>query len=197
MLHEQKELGDLTPEELGKLFPIEIVPYNKNWVELFRTESRTIQETLSENIALRLEHFGSTAIEGLSAKPTIDILVEIPPLTNQLKETIIRKLKNIGYHFIWRTDEKTPYMHFVKGYTPNGFSGNVFHVHMADNTHSLWDRIYFRDFLRKNPAIAKEYETLKISLASKYRFDREAYTNAKSEFVKRITDIAKNENGCC
>lgn len=197
MLHEQKELGDLTPEELGKLFPIEIVPYNKNWVELFRTESRTIQETLSENIALRLEHFGSTAIEGLSAKPTIDILVEIPPLTNQLKETIIRKLKNIGYHFIWRTDEKTPYMHFVKGYTPNGFSGNVFHVHMADNTHSLWDRIYFRDFLRKNPAIAKEYETLKISLASKYRFDREAYTNAKTEFVKRITDIAKNENGCC
>lgn len=59
------------------------------------------------------------------------------------------------------------------------------------------DRIYFRDYLRKNLIIAKEYEKLKIALADKYKFDREEYTKAKSDFVKRITEIAKNENGSC
>lgn len=191
MSEKQKKIEDLTVQELGELFPIEIVPYDKKWIELFSIESKIIQEALGENIALRIEHIGSTAIEGLSAKPTIDILVEIPPLTDELKATIIRKMKEIYYHFIWRSDEQTPYMNFVKGYTLEGFSGNIFHIHMGDNKHALWDRIYFRDFLRKNPVIAKEYELLKISLANQYRFNREAYTNTKGEFVKRITEIAK------
>lgn len=197
MVHEQKKLEDLTPEELGKLFPIEIVPYDKNWTTNFITESKLLKEKLSDKIALRIEHFGSTAINGLSAKPTIDILVEIPSLTDELKEEIIAKMKENGYRFIWRTDERTPYMHFVKGYTPNGFSGNVFHIHMSDKKHPLWDRIYFRDYLIKNPMIAKEYEILKISLADKHKFDREAYTNAKGEFIKKITEIAKKENSSC
>ncbi len=193
----RKELENLTTEELGKLFPIQIVPYDKNWVKIFNSESELIIKTLGENIILKIEHFGSTAIEGLSAKPTIDILVEIPHLTDMLKEMIIKKMKEIDYHFIWRTDEKVPYMHFVKGYTIDGFKGNVFHIHMGDKTHPLWDRIYFRDYLRLNIKVAEEYESLKISLAEQFKYDREAYTNAKSEFVKRITEIAKNENGNC
>jgi GrpB-like predicted nucleotidyltransferase (UPF0157 family) len=193
----RKELENLTTEELGKLFPIQIVPYDKNWVKIFNSESELIIKTLGENIILKIEHFGSTAIEGLSAKPTIDILVEIPHLTDMLKEMIIKKMKEIDYHFIWRTDEKVPYMHFVKGYTIDGFKGNVFHIHMGDKTHPLWDRIYFRDYLRLNIKVAEEYESLKISLAEQFKYDREAYTNAKSEFVKRITEIAKNENGSC
>lgn len=192
-----KRIEDLTTEELGKLFPIQIVPYDKNWVDIFNSESKLINKTLSDNIALKIEHFGSTAVDGLSAKPTIDILVEIPLLTDNLKETIIKKMSEAGYHFIWRTDEKVPYMHFVKGYTIEGFKENVFHIHMGDKTHPLWDRIYFRDYLRKNKKIAEEYESLKISLAKKFKYDRESYTNAKSEFVKRITEIAKNENGSC
>ncbi len=197
MAYEQKKLEDLTTQELGKLFPIEIVPYDHKWADIFKTESELINKTLGDNINLRIEHFGSTAIEGLSAKPTIDILIEIPPLTDELKEIIIQRMNLISYQFIWRTDEKIPYMHFVKGYTPNGFSGDVFHIHMGDKKHPLWDRIYFRDYLRKNRLIAKEYEILKISLADKYKFDREVYTIAKGEFVKRITEIAKNENGNC
>jgi GrpB-like predicted nucleotidyltransferase (UPF0157 family) len=192
-----KKLEDLTPEELGKLFPIQIVPYDKNWVNIFNSESKLIKDTLGDNIALKIEHFGSTAVDGISAKPTIDILVEIPFLTDNLKEMIIQKMTKIDYHFIWRTDEKLPYMHFVKGYTINGFEGNIFHIHMGDKTHPLWDRIYFRDYLRQNIKVAKEYESLKISLAEQFKYDREAYTNAKTEFVKRITEIAKNENGSC
>lgn len=185
------QMESLTTQELGELFPIEIVPYNNKWKEIFANERKLIQNTLGENIALRIEHFGSTAVEGLSAKPTIDMLIEIPQLTKELTERVIEKMREIGYHFMWRTDESTPYMHFVKGYTLKGFEGNIFHIHMGDKTHSLWDRIFFRDFLRNNPTTAKEYEKLKISLAKKYQFDREAYTNGKGEFVKRITEIAK------
>ncbi|MFZ1585370.1 MAG: GrpB family protein [Saprospiraceae bacterium] len=193
----EKKLEDLTPEELGKLFPIQIVPYDKNWVNIFNSESKLIKDTLGDNIALKIEHFGSTAVDGISAKPTIDILIEIPFLTDNLKEMIIQKMTEIDYHFIWRTDERLPYMHFVKGYTIDGFKGDVFHIHMGDKSHPLWDRIYFRDYLRQNKKVAEEYELLKISLAEKFKYDREAYTNAKSEFVKRITEIAKNETGSC
>jgi GrpB-like predicted nucleotidyltransferase (UPF0157 family) len=87
-------------------------------------------------------------------------------------------------------------MNFVKGYSLKGFKGNVFHIHLADKTHSLWDRIYFRDYLRKNATVAKEYENIKIELADKYKFNRDAYTNAKTDFVKRITEKAKNEITC-
>lgn len=190
MVNKQK-LEDMTPEELGKLFPIQIVPYDKKWSTLFSEEKKLIQRTLGDVVALRIEHFGSTAIEGLAAKPTIDILVEIPPLTDQLKTFVMNAMKKIDYHFIWRTDEQTPYMNFVKGYTLKGFEGNVFHIHMADKTHPLWDRIYFRDYLRKNTTIAKEYENLKIVLAEKFKYNREEYTNAKTNFIKRVTEIAK------
>jgi GrpB-like predicted nucleotidyltransferase (UPF0157 family) len=139
----EKKLEDLTLEELGKLFPIQIVPYDRKWNDIFKSEADLIQKTLGQEIALKIEHFGSTAVDGISAKPTIDILVEIPFLTDNLKEMIILKMTEIDYHFIWRTDESLPYMHFVKGYTINGFKGNVFHIHMGDKTHPLWDRIYF------------------------------------------------------
>lgn len=190
-----KILENLTPEELGKLFPIQIVPYDKNWVDIFNSESVLLKNSLGDKIAVKVEHFGSTAVEGLFAKPTIDILVEIPQLTDNLKETIIKKMTDIDYTFIWRTDEIIPYMHFVKGYRKDGFKGNVIHIHMGEKSHPLWDRICFCDYLRQNKKVAEEYESLKISLAEKYRYDREAYTNGKSKFVKRITEIAKHKNG--
>ncbi len=191
MVEKIKNIANLTTEELGRLFPIEIVPYNQKWKELFERENKRIREKLGRNTALRTEHFGSTAVEGLSAKPIIDILVEIPPLTQELKSEIIKKMADMNYHFIWRTDEEIPYTHFVKGYTNDGFKEDVFHIHMGEKNHALWDRIFFRDFLRLNKSLANEYEKLKIELAKKYKFNREHYTNAKTDFVKRITAEAK------
>lgn len=189
-----RKLKDLTTKELGKLFPIIIVPHDNKWKDIFKSEEELIRKILGKEIALRVEHFGSTAIEGLSSKPTIDILVEIPPLTDELKNTVIQQMSKLGYHFIWRTDDLTPYMNFVKGYTFDGFQGQAFHIHMGDKTHSLWDRICFRDFLAKHSEVAKEYGQLKKTLADKFKFDREAYTKGKEEFVLRVTKIAKNEN---
>lgn len=136
MIKDSDKIGKLSVEELGKLFPIEVVPYNPLWKQLYEKENLSILNILGKDIVFRIEHFGSTAVEGLSAKPIIDILVEIPPLNNELKEIVIQKMNAADYHFIWRTDDAVPYMHFVKGYTINGFSENVFHVHMGDKNHS-------------------------------------------------------------
>ena len=80
-------------------------------------------------------------------------------------------------------------MSFNKGYTENGFAERVFHLHLryaGDNS-----ELYFRDYLNEHPDIAKEYETLKRLLWKEYEHNRDAYTNAKTEFVQKYTAQAK------
>jgi GrpB-like predicted nucleotidyltransferase (UPF0157 family) len=187
-----KKINDLSKEELGKLFPIKIIPYNTKWPTYFHKEKVLLLKTLGNSIALRIEHFGSTAIPGLAAKPTIDILIEIPTLNKKLKEQIVSLMKIIEYDFIWRTDNKVPYMMFVKGYTFEGIKEQSFHIHMGDHNHTFWDRLYFRDFLKQNHKKLKEYENLKLELAIKYKFDRDGYTIAKGDFITEITNHAKS-----
>ena len=62
---------------------------------------------------------------------------------------------------------------------------------MVEANSSLWDRLYFRDYLREYPKVAKEYEELKITLAGQYPHDREKYTKAKTEFIVSVTKKAK------
>ena len=186
-----KDLDLLTVEELGRLFPIQIVKANPEWPTIFECEKSILLNILGSDISLRIEHFGSTAVPNLAAKPTIDILVEIPD-NDYVKKDIIEIMDANGFHSILRTDSPPPYSMFVKGYTLEGFSGQCFHVHMAPTNHSgLWDRIYFRDYLIANPDVAKEYEELKKTLAIKHQFNREDYTEAKKEFVATVTEKAK------
>ncbi len=80
-------------------------------------------------------------------------------------------------------------MAFNKGYTPEGYAEKVFHIHVhniGDN-----DEIIFRDYLIDNPDIADEYECLKRNLLKKYKNNRDGYTEAKTEFVKRVMNLAK------
>ena len=185
-----KKLDDLTPEELGKLFPIIISEPNSKWKAVFENEKNEIFKILEER-ATRIEHFGSTSIPNLEAKPTIDILVEIPE-NKKTKNEIIELMKLNGYHFIPRNDCPPPYLMFVKGYTNKGFKGQAYHIHMAEKEHSgLWDRLYFRDYLVNNGEAAREYEKIKRKLAEKYKYDREAYTEGKAEFVRQVTEKAK------
>jgi GrpB-like predicted nucleotidyltransferase (UPF0157 family) len=188
-----KNLHALSTEELGKFFPIKIEPSNPDWIKLFNEEKQNLQKILGAQVALRIEHFGSTAISNLAAKPTIDILVEIPK-SMDVSDEIIDTMKLHNYDYILRNDSPPPYMMFVKGYTPQGFEGQCYHIHMGPATHiGLWDRIYFRDYLRDNERTAKEYELLKIELAEKYTYDREKYTGGKAVFIKKITAIAKQK----
>lgn len=80
-------------------------------------------------------------------------------------------------------------MSFNKGYLESGFANKVFHLHLRyDGDH---DELYFRDYLIEHPQVAKRYEKLKLELWKKYEHDRDGYTNAKADFIRKYTCEAK------
>ena len=80
---------------------------------------------------------------------------------------------------------------FMKGYTLDGFKGQAYHVHVRYA--GDWDEIYFKNYLLKHPDTAEEYEKLKTELKNKFEHDREGYTNGKTDYIKRITLLAREE----
>ena len=187
---EKNNFDSLTAEQIGKLFPIQIVPYNPDWKMLFEQEKALITEVLSENVALNIEHFGSTSIIGLAAKPTIDIMVEVTKLSDELKLDITKKLEKIGYGNMYNA-EKDNKMTFGKGYDESYTCSQTYHVHIREKSDTPQDEIYFRDYLRQNADACDEYAKLKYALAEKYRFNREDYTQAKTGFITKITELGK------
>jgi GrpB-like predicted nucleotidyltransferase (UPF0157 family) len=99
-------------------------------------------------------------------------------------------MKSAGYLFIERPDKPPPHMMFVKGYTPEGFKGQAFHVHVRYT--GDWDEIRFRDYLIGNPSMAEAYTELKKQLAQQFPNDRDAYTEAKTEFIEKVNTLARN-----
>jgi GrpB-like predicted nucleotidyltransferase (UPF0157 family) len=184
-----KDLNQLSAEELGILFPIIISEHNPDWKYKFATEKQLINKTIGAGSILRIEHIGSTAVSGLCAKPTIDILVEIEDDSNI--DLIITKLENIDYQFIPKPENPPPHLMFAKGYSDQGFTGQTYHIHLRYK--GDWDELIFRDYLIQNPEISHEYAELKKKLSVDYRNDREKYTNSKSEFITRITKRARKK----
>lgn len=80
-----------------------------------------------------------------------------------------------------------------KGYTEKGFAEKVYHLHIrlpCDH-----DELYFFSYLQAHPAVVKAYETLKLLLWKRYPYDRDGYTEAKTDFVRTYTERAKREYG--
>jgi len=184
----KKDLNKLSIEELGHLFPIFIADYNPDWPELFFPEKDNIIKTVGPEFISRIEHIGSTSVPGLSAKPTIDILLEIPDFTDC--DVLIENLQKIKYQYIPCPDKPPPNMMFAKGYTPDGISGQTFHIHVRYP--GDWDEIIFRDYLIDNPETALEYAELKKRLATEFRHNREEYTEHKTAFIKHYTQLARS-----
>jgi GrpB-like predicted nucleotidyltransferase (UPF0157 family) len=126
---------------------VAVVPYDSRWPELFKEEKGHLLFCLPKTLVKRIEHFGSTAVPGLAAKPIVDMLVEVTSLDE--------------------TRQKVPPIL------------------------ELWDRLLFRDYLIEHPHVAKDYGNLKRKLSNTHANDRVAYTKAKTDFIVRITNIAK------
>ena len=182
-----EDLNKFTTRELGHLFPILIVNHNPDWKNIYKLEKQNIIRALGPDNILRIEHIGSTAIPGLCAKPTIDILLEIPRLTDL--EYIKEKLKNIDYQYIPKSENPAPHMMFARGYSTKGITGQTYHIHIRYS--GEWDEIKIRDFLIKNPEFAAKYGALKRQLAVKFRNDREKYTEGKTDFINRVITMTK------
>ncbi len=182
-----RSLNQLSRAELGRLFPITISDPDPVWPDLYLKEKKHLVDLLGNDIVLRIEHVGSTAVSGLAAKPTIDILIRIPH-REEIESCIIKILTGQAYHYM---HDHPDHLMFVKGYTQKGFKGQCYHIHMGTENHEkLWNQVYFRDYLRLFPDIAGEYAALKRKLAVIHQYDREAYTEAKTEFVNRVTQEA-------
>jgi L-amino acid N-acyltransferase YncA/GrpB-like predicted nucleotidyltransferase (UPF0157 family) len=168
-----------------------IVPYNIAWPRMFEEEKKHLFSCLPNEIIKRIEHIGSTAIPNVSAKPIIDILVEVTSL-EETKKVIVPILTAQGYDYFWRPthgDDGLPfYVWFIKRDT---HGNRTHHIHMVEREFEHWDRLFFRDYLIERPYLAKEYQRLKLDVAVLYLNDRVAYTAAKTKFIADITLSAK------
>ena len=171
-------------EELWRLFPIRLTAYQPAWKVCYEEEAEFLQGVLPRET--KIHHVGSTAIGSIWAKPIVVILVEVPagaPLS-----TYQDRIVQCGY--LCMSAEKDR-MSFNKGYTEQGFAERVFHLHLRYAGDC--DEVYFRDYLKENPDIAKAYEGLKLGLWKEYEYNRDGYTNAKTEFIQKYTNLAKEK----
>ena len=170
---------------------VAIVPYDPAWPRVFEAEKRHLLDCLPTRLIRRIEHFGSTAIPGLAAKPIVDMIVEVSSL-EETKARIPPVLEAEGYDYFWRATHGEDGPPFYAWFIKRNSSGvRTHHIHMVENDFEHWDRLLFRDYLIAHPETAKEYEALKLTLARDYPNDRIAYTNGKTEFVVRVTQVAK------
>ena len=166
---------------------VAIVPYDPGWPRMFASEVQFLQSILPANLVNRYEHFGSTAVPGLAAKPVIDMLIEARDLA-EAQERIVPILKAQGYDYFWREDVSPPYPWFIKR---DASGKRTHHLHFVDRTSELWERLLFRDYLRNNPEETERYAVLKRQLAAQHPNDRIAYTKGKTDYVVAVTGKAR------
>ena len=163
---------------------VEIVPYDPAWPCLFAVEAARLRGALSVEDVVGIEHFGSTAVPGLAAKPIIDILIAVASLP-RAKATMIEPIIALGYVY-WSENPRTDRMFFVKGMPPYG-DRRTHHIHITEPDGEMWQRrLAFRDYLRADRDEARRYEALKRDLSARFPADREAYTEAKTDYAAAV-----------
>ena len=183
---ELKALQDMSLEELWQLFPIVLQKHNPDYAMWYSSEEESLIDLLRDFNICRINHIGSTAVAGLIAKPIVDILLELPATYDV--NAVAQLLQNNGW-IIMQQDDMQKTIDLNKGYTTNGFADKVYHLHIRPV--GDWGELYFRDYLRCNPDAARQYEALKLSLKEQFEHNRDAYTDAKSDFIIAHTQKAR------
>lgn len=159
-----------------------VIDYDESWKHEFEKEKDEISKAFAGKPAV-IEHFGSTSISGLCAKPIIDILIGIDRFDAATE--YIRPMETIGYTF--KGENGIPFRNFfIKG------DPRTHHVHMVDVNSALWkEQLRFRDYLRTHPEEIERYADLKRKLARRYPDDRDRYLSSKAGFIQGIIGKAK------
>jgi GrpB-like predicted nucleotidyltransferase (UPF0157 family) len=161
---------------------VEVVPYDGRWAELYRAEAAAIRSALGD-YALGMEHFGSTAVPGLIAKPIIDILVGAQESCEP--RTAIDGLGGIGYEYLGE-DGRRPGRYFWRKR-----GAIAFNVSAVPYLGALWDsNIAVRDFLRTHPEWVERYGQAKLDAAAASGTSMLGYQNHKREFVDELRTTA-------
>jgi GrpB-like predicted nucleotidyltransferase (UPF0157 family) len=165
---------------------IAVADYSPNWPGMFASEMAHLRTCLPGELLGRIEHFGSTAVPGLAAKPIIDMLIEVTSLA-ETKKKIVPILTGQGYDYLWRPtwgDDVPPfYAWFIRR---DQTGQRTHHLHLIEKDFAHWERLRFRDYLINHPDKTAEYGELKRRLAAEHPHNRVAYTEGKGSFIAGI-----------
>ncbi|HDR8183484.1 TPA: GrpB family protein [Bacillus thuringiensis] len=158
----------------GEVF---LVPWTEEWNNNFLSEKEKIQDKIGEYI-MNIHHIGSTSVKHLSAKPIIDIAIEIKDFKDGANTSL--PLEKLGYSY--RGTNMLPDRHYFSKGEPRTYQ---IHMHQCGNKHLL-EQLKFRDYLRDNDEARIEYERLKLNLAKLNKNNRQKYTEEKTTFIRTI-----------
>ena len=156
---------------------VRVVAYDARWPSLFAEEAARLVRALAP-LPIRLEHTGSTAVQGLAAKPVLDILGGYPEGAELA--AYVDALTRAGY--VHRGEQGIPGREFFRRGTPRAY-----HLHLVSVGSAFWrEHLAFRDWLRTHDEARDEYARLKQALAARFPRDREAYIEGKGPFVREV-----------
>lgn len=165
--------------ELALRERVTLVRYDASWPLLFSAEVERLQQCLPDTF-LDIQHVGSTAVIGMSAKPIVDLLVGVDSMMTAA--TVAESLSPLGYLFAPGAEAHLPNRRWLMRHQGGR---RTHHLHLVVHEGEEWHRMLgFRDLLRCDGRIAIQYAQLKGMLAYRHADDREAYTAAKSEFIE-------------
>lgn len=167
-------------ERVGDM-PVQVVEYDPAWPEKFREQREVLGPLIGRWLHDPVEHVGSTAVPGLAAKPIIDIAAPVVSLREA--RAALSVLERDGWWF-WPDDPNRWWRLWLLRPRPQVRTHHLYLIE-HDDPHLLELRA-FRDRLRADSALRSQYAELKVTLAQKYRGDRDVYTAAKSEFVRGV-----------
>ncbi|HEX8006393.1 MAG TPA: GrpB family protein [Trebonia sp.] len=163
----------------------ELHPHDPRWADRARTERAGLAKLLAPWLVDGVEHVGSTAVPGLVAKPVIDLMASVSD-PDTVVDQAGERLAADGWCYVPPELDQRPWRRFfVK---PDTFGRRrVAHLHVIRAGHPRWaEQLAFRDALRGDDQLAERYQDLKQRLTAQHANDREAYTDAKAEFVAGV-----------
>jgi GrpB-like predicted nucleotidyltransferase (UPF0157 family) len=163
-----------------------LTPYSLSWPRDFEAEKLSLQQQIS--LPVKIEHIGSTSVAGLCAKPIIDILIGVAN-ESQL-DILVPEIQDLGYQYISRYENEMPYRRF---FLKEKNAVRTHQIHAVAYKSTFWIRhLQFRDYLRAHSEVAEEYAALKRRLAERDWESINDYADAKTAFIRRIEEAAKN-----
>ena len=187
----QKTVNETDEQRRARIYPIILSEYNPAWPKWYMKEKANLERLIGTDNISRTSHFGSTSVPGLTAKPTVDILLEIKEDVDI--EEMIAALPSPEYICLRREGNSlSEYdeVMIIKGDLSDGFAEKVYHIHVRYP--GDYDELYFRDYLIANPEASAKYAALKRGLFENYEHDRDGYTEAKGRFIKKITNKSRS-----
>jgi GrpB-like predicted nucleotidyltransferase (UPF0157 family) len=160
---------------------VRLAPHDARWAELYRQEEARIRQALN-GVLIDVQHYGSTSVPGIHAKPILDIITGVRRLDDALER--LPRLEALGYEPTQGARVQDRHV-FGKGEIRTHLLPVVEHA-----SRSWTENLWFHDRLRADPALAAEYDALKQRLARAHAADRARYTAAKSAFIQRISKQA-------